>query len=74
MKKSLTQKMKNEVRILKTFLKSNGIYGAEIAKQGFSGYISSWHAGCMGRSRLTKPVMGQGSIGPGPSRVDNRQT
>ena len=40
MSKSLTQKMRNEVRILKTFLKSNGIYGAEIAKQGFSGYIS----------------------------------
>ena len=40
MKKSLTPKMKNDVRILKTFLKSNGIYGAEIAKQGFSGYIS----------------------------------
>jgi len=33
-------KMRNEVRILKTFLKSGGIYGAEIAKQGFSGYIS----------------------------------
>ena len=40
MQKSLTSKMKNEVRILKTFLKSNGIYGAEIAKQGFSGYVS----------------------------------
>ena len=40
MKKSLTPKMRNEVRILKTFLKSNGIYGAEIAKQGFSGYVS----------------------------------
>ena len=40
MKKSLTLKMRNEVRVLKTFLKINGIYGAEIAKQGFSGYIS----------------------------------
>jgi len=40
MKKSLTPKMRNEVRILKTFLKSNKIYGAEIAKQGFSGYVS----------------------------------
>ncbi|KAF6248123.1 CCA tRNA nucleotidyltransferase [Nitrosopumilus sp. b3] len=40
MQKSLTLKMKNNVRILKTFLKSNGIYGAEIAKQGFSGYVS----------------------------------
>ncbi|KAF6245930.1 CCA tRNA nucleotidyltransferase [Nitrosopumilus sp. b2] len=40
MSKSLTPKMQNEVRILKAFLKSNGIYGAEIAKQGFSGYVS----------------------------------
>ena len=40
MKKSLTPKMRNEVRILKSFFKSNGIYGAEIAKQGFSGYVS----------------------------------
>lgn len=40
MQKSLTLKMKNDVRILKTFLKSNRIYGAEIAKQGFSGYVS----------------------------------
>jgi tRNA nucleotidyltransferase (CCA-adding enzyme) len=32
--------MKDDVRILKTFLKSIGIYGAEIAKQGFSGYVS----------------------------------
>ena len=40
MKKSLTSNMQNEVRILKQFLKSNKIYGAEIAKQGFSGYIS----------------------------------
>ncbi|MBT5842409.1 MAG: CCA tRNA nucleotidyltransferase [Thaumarchaeota archaeon] len=40
MEKSLTSKMRNEVRILKTFLQSNGIYGAEIAKQGFSGYVS----------------------------------
>jgi len=40
MQKSLTTKMRNEVRILKTFLKVNKIYGAEIAKQGFSGYVS----------------------------------
>ena len=40
MKNSLTPKMRRDVRILKLFLKSNGIYGAEIAKQGFSGYVS----------------------------------
>jgi len=40
MQNALTSKMKNEVRILKTFLKLTKIYGAEIAKQGFSGYVS----------------------------------
>ena len=40
MKKVLTSKMRDEVRLLKTFLRSNGIYGAEMAKQGFSGYVS----------------------------------
>ena len=40
MKKNLTPKMKNDVRVLKQFLKSQEIYGAEIAKQGFSGYVS----------------------------------
>ena len=40
MQNALTPKMRNEVRILKTFLKLTKIYGAEIAKQGFSGYIS----------------------------------
>jgi tRNA nucleotidyltransferase (CCA-adding enzyme) len=36
---SLTSAMKDEVRLLKVFLKTVGIYGAEIAKQGFSGYV-----------------------------------
>jgi len=40
MQNELTPKMRNEVRILKTFLKLTKIYGAEIAKQGFSGYVS----------------------------------
>lgn len=40
MQNTLTLKMRNEVRILKTFLKLIKIYGAEIAKQGFSGYVS----------------------------------
>jgi tRNA nucleotidyltransferase (CCA-adding enzyme) len=38
--KSLSAQMKNDVRLLKAFLKANGIYGAEIAKQGFSGYVA----------------------------------
>jgi tRNA nucleotidyltransferase (CCA-adding enzyme) len=40
MQNELTTKMRDEVRILKTFLKLTKIYGAEIAKQGFSGYVS----------------------------------
>ncbi len=40
MQKVLAPKMKDEVRLLKVFLKSIGIYGAEIAMQGFSGYVS----------------------------------
>ncbi|NIM25134.1 MAG: CCA tRNA nucleotidyltransferase [Nitrososphaeria archaeon] len=40
MKKMLTAKMRDEVRLLKTFLQSTNIYGAEVAKQGFSGYVS----------------------------------
>ena len=40
MRKALTPKMRNEVRLLKTFLQGTNIYGAEIAKQGFSGYVS----------------------------------
>lgn len=40
MVESLTTEMKKDVRLLKKFLQSAGIYGAEIAKQGFSGYAS----------------------------------
>lgn len=40
MKKFLSSKMRDEVRVLKTFLQSTGIYGAEMARQGFSGYVS----------------------------------
>jgi len=40
MLESLTGQMKDDVRLLKQFLKSGGVYGAEIAKQGFSGYVA----------------------------------
>ncbi len=39
MLKELSEQMKEDVRLLKGFLKSNKIYGAEIAKEGFSGYV-----------------------------------
>ena len=37
---SLDQTKKDEVRILKKFLTAMGIYGAEIAKEGFGGYVA----------------------------------
>ena len=40
MLESLTGSMKNEVRLLKNFLRCNKIYGSEIATQGFSGYLA----------------------------------
>ena len=35
----LTQDMKNDVRLLKQFMKGIGVYGAEIKVGGFSGYL-----------------------------------
>jgi len=37
---SLDEAKKDEVRLLKKFLTSIGIYGAEIAKEGFGGYVA----------------------------------
>lgn len=48
MLENLSGPMKNNVRLLKQFLKNNGIYGAEISQQGFSGYIAEvliWNFG-----------------------------
>lgn len=36
---SLTEKQRDDVRVLKTFLHSYGIYGAEARIEGFSGYL-----------------------------------
>jgi tRNA nucleotidyltransferase (CCA-adding enzyme) len=36
----LDEEKKNEVRLLKKFLRGIGIYGAEIAKEGFGGYVA----------------------------------
>ncbi|MBC7081509.1 MAG: CCA tRNA nucleotidyltransferase [Thermoplasmatales archaeon] len=38
-KKNLKEEMKNEVRLLKQFLKGIGCYGAEAKIEGFSGYL-----------------------------------
>jgi len=40
MKQKLSSSMKEDVRILKKFLQHIEVYGAEIAKEGFSGYVS----------------------------------
>jgi len=40
MSQRLSDSMKGEVRILKKFFFHIGVYGAEIAKEGFSGYVS----------------------------------
>ena len=40
MSQKLSGSLKEEVRILKKFFLHIGVYGAEIAKEGFSGYVS----------------------------------
>jgi len=48
MRAKLGEQGQNQVRILKRFLRSNGLYGAEISRQGFSGYVSEvlvWNLG-----------------------------
>jgi tRNA nucleotidyltransferase (CCA-adding enzyme) len=40
MNEKLTGQMKNDVSLLKCMMKANGVYGAEIASQGFSGYVT----------------------------------
>jgi len=39
-RKNLNNDQRNHVRLLKKFLKSIGIYGADIATEGFSGYVA----------------------------------
>lgn len=40
MTRKLTEEMRDDVRLLKAFLKANGLYGAQIERGGFSGYVS----------------------------------
>lgn len=37
---NLDENKRNQVRLLKKFLKGSGVYGAEIATSGFSGYVA----------------------------------
>jgi tRNA nucleotidyltransferase (CCA-adding enzyme) len=38
--KGLPEKTKTQIRLLKSFMKGVGVYGAEIETQGFSGYVA----------------------------------
>ncbi|HEV2137473.1 MAG TPA: CCA tRNA nucleotidyltransferase [Nitrososphaerales archaeon] len=38
--KSFPESMKTDVRMLKSFMNALGVYGAEIQRQGFSGYVA----------------------------------
>lgn len=40
MTRKLTKRMRDDVRLLKSFLKANGLYGAQVATNGFSGYVA----------------------------------
>lgn len=40
MRESLGESGRADARVLKKFLKASGVYGAEIARQGFSGYVA----------------------------------
>ena len=65
MKDSLTPAMRSQVRILKRFLKSAGIYGSEIAKQGFSGYVAEvlvLHFGGFGRVARAMSEIGANQV------------
>ena len=45
---NLTESMKADIRLLKMFLKGNGLYGSEISRNGFSGYSTEvlvWNLG-----------------------------
>ena len=65
MLESLSGEMKNDVRLLKKFLMSNEIYGAEIAKQGFSGYVAEvliWSFGSFEKVLKEFAKMNEGQI------------
>ncbi len=63
MLENLSERMRLDVRLLKQFLKNNGMYGAEISQQGFSGYAAEvlvWNFGS-----FEGVVRGMAGIKPG---------
>ena len=63
MRGTLTYVMRDDVRLLKAFLKANGLYGAEIARNGFSGYVTETLIGWFGSFEAA--VRGFADIRPG---------
>lgn len=65
MKAHLTNAMKGDVRLLKRLLKAQGIYGAQMSKQGFSGYVAEvlvLHFGGFGRVIESMARIGRGHV------------
>lgn len=69
--KNLDSEKKAEVRLLKKFLGGVGIYGAEIAKEGFSGYVSEvliYHYGNFRKVIEAVSCLTQGQIIGNPTK------
>jgi|ACXJ01.1.fsa_nt_gi tRNA nucleotidyltransferase (CCA-adding enzyme) len=64
---NLTDEQKDEVRLLKLFLKSAGIYGSEVRVQGFSGYVCEllvYHLGSFtGAVEWLSTIKGKATLG-----------
>ena len=75
MNEKLTGQMKNDTSLLKCMMKSNGVYGAEIANQGFSGYVTEVLVYYFGSfSSVIKEISKikkNGRIGNSPRRFDS---
>lgn len=67
----LDAEKKNEVRLLKKFLRGIGIYGAEIAIEGFGGYVSEvliYHYGSFMKTLEAAANFSQGQIIGSPTK------
>ena len=74
MRERLTESQRNDVRLLKRFLKVRGIYGAQIAVQGFSGYAAEviilHFGGFEGAVREMADIESGSTIGKSTRRFD----
>ena len=67
----LDEQKKNEVRLLKKFLRGIDIYGAEIAKEGFGGYVSEvliYHYGSFMKVLEAAANFAQGQVIGSPTK------